>query len=65
MPFLQGEVYRYLPTETLDPTQEGEYWHRVLIVSSEEYNGGNHVLTIIFTTNHQVRNPGIAKGSVL
>ena len=50
MPFSQSEVYRYLPTENLGPEQEGEYKYRVLIVSSDEYNRGNHILTIMFTT---------------
>lgn len=50
MPFLQGEVYRYLPTENLGAKREGEYRHRALIVSGDEYNRGNHLLTILFTT---------------
>jgi mRNA-degrading endonuclease toxin of MazEF toxin-antitoxin module len=50
MQFLQGEIYRYRPNENLGKEREGEYNHRVLIVSDEKFNRGGHVLTAFFTT---------------
>jgi mRNA-degrading endonuclease toxin of MazEF toxin-antitoxin module len=50
MPYHQGEVYRYLPTENLGSEREAEYRHRALVVSHEMYNRGGHIWTILFTT---------------
>jgi mRNA-degrading endonuclease toxin of MazEF toxin-antitoxin module len=59
MPIVQGEVYRYLPTENRGPTLENEFRHRALIVSGDEYNQGNHIVIILFTTkkNHLPQRP--------
>jgi mRNA-degrading endonuclease toxin of MazEF toxin-antitoxin module len=50
MAFLQGEVYRYLPTDDLGPAREGEHGHRALIVFDEMFNRGGHIWTILLTT---------------
>lgn len=54
MPFHQGEVYEYEPTDNLGADREGEYHHRALIVSAEEFNRGTsnnaRMWTILFTT---------------
>lgn len=57
MPYLQGEVYRYLPTINVGPESEGEFGHRVLIVSSSDYNGGHSVWTVLFTTKKTGKTP--------
>ena len=50
MPFLQGEVYRLRPTDNLGKEREGEFGHRVLVVSAEKFNRGGRVTTVMFTT---------------